>query len=503
MTGGRGLLVRCDASVAIGTGHAMRCLALAQAWQDTGGRAVFAMAQATPAVEERLQQENMGVARLKAEPGSAGDVQETIALAREKRASWVVVDGYGFGADYQAGLKSAGLKVLFIDDNGHAGHYSADLVLNQNAQANDGFYQSRDATTRLLLGPRFAMLRREFTSWREWKREAPAIARKVLVTMGGSDPDNATERVVQAILGDSRLDATVVVGGSNPHLTRLRELVAGAQRDVLLVRNVTNMPELMANSDIAISGAGTTSLEMCFMGLPALLVVLAENQRAAAEELNRRGVAIGLGEGAEIQPSTLSPHLTRLVNSPNARKTMSEHGRELVDGRGAERVVRALRTAELRIRRATMADCRLLWELANDPEVRASAFSPASIPWEDHVVWFESKMKTATCHILIGEAESEVVGQVRICELLDGQGEIDVTVARAFRGQGFGSPLIDLAVRELFASTAMARIHAYILPQNAASQRTFEAAEFRQVGEEQVKRHRVLHYVRDKAARVR
>lgn len=503
MTDGRILLVRCDASVAMGTGHAMRCLALAQAWQDAGGSAVFAMAQATPAVEDRLQRENMGVTRLKAAPDSADDSQETVALARMKQASWVVVDGYGFGADYQAALKAAGLKVLFIDDNGHAGYYSADLVLNQNTHASEGFYRSRDASTRLLLGPRFALLRREFTNWRGWNREIPAVARQVLVTMGGSDPDNVTERVVQAILAEPSLGATVVVGGSSPHLPKLRELVADSGRNVRLSENVTNMPELMANSDVAISGAGTTSLEMCFLGLPALLIVLAGNQRPAAEELNNRGVAINLGEGAEIQPLTLSSSLARLANSQDTRRVLSERGRELIDGHGAGRVVWVLRPNLLQIRRATMADCRLLWELANDPVVRASAFSPASIPWEDHVAWFESKMRSPACHILIGEAGGAVAGQVRVEEWLDGQGEIDISVAREFRGQGLGSQLISLVVRQLFASTAVSRIHAYILPENTASQRAFEKTGFQRAGEEQVKGRRAQHYVRDKAAEVR
>src|SRR5713101_4578984 len=297
------LLIRADASLAIGTGHVMRCLALAQAWKDGGGNAIFVRADATPAVEERLRNEGFEVARAAVLVGSAADAEETAERAHHNGASWVVVDGYEFGAEYQASLKSRGLKVLFIDDNGHAGHYSADLVLNQNAHAREAFYPRRDASTRLLLGPRFAMLRREFTSWRGWKREIPEVARRVLVTMGGSDPDNVTERVVRAILAQQSLNATVVVGGSNPHLCQLRELVAGAHQNVRLVENVPNMPELMAKTDVAISGAGTTSLEMCFLGLPAMLIVLADNQRAAAEELNRRGAAIILGEGAEVRPS--------------------------------------------------------------------------------------------------------------------------------------------------------------------------------------------------------
>ena len=336
------LLFRTDANVAMGTGHVMRCLALAQAWQDASGSAVFVMAEATSAVEERLHREGMGMARLQAGPGSADDAQETVALARGKQASWVIVDGYCFGADYQAALKEAGLRVLFVDDNGHAGHYSADLVLNQNVYANEALYRSRESSTKILLGPRHALLRREFAAWRGWKRQIPAIARKVLVTMGGSDPDNVTERVIHAILAEHDLEATVVVGGSNPHLHKLQELLGDRPGRVRLVENSTNMPGLLAWADIAVAGAGTTSLETCFLGLPALLVVLADNQRPVAEELSRRGVAIHLGEGAETEANVLAGYLARLAASSQIRKTMSQLGRELVDGQGAERVAARL-----------------------------------------------------------------------------------------------------------------------------------------------------------------
>lgn len=338
------ILIRADANVAIGTGHVMRCLALAQAWQDAGGRAIFAMAHATPAVHERLRRESL-VAQLKAEPGSADDAQQTVELAARESASWVVVDGYVFGADYQEALKDAGLKVLFVDDNGQDGRYCADFVLNQNAHADESLYLNLGAATQLLLGPRFAMLRREFKSWSGWKRDIPGIARRVLVTMGGSDPDNFTQEVIQIILNTPNLSATVVVGGSNPHVFRLQEIVASARRDVKLVENATNMPELIAESDLAVAGAGTTSWEMCFLGLPALLIVLADNQQNTAKELNRRGVAINLGAAAGIEPSTLASHLTGLVNSRDTRKAMSERGRSLIDGRGAERVVRTLQSA--------------------------------------------------------------------------------------------------------------------------------------------------------------
>jgi UDP-2,4-diacetamido-2,4,6-trideoxy-beta-L-altropyranose hydrolase len=497
MTDGRTLLVRCDASVAIGTGHAMRCLALSQAWQDAGGSAVFAMAQATPATEERLQRESVGVARLKAEPGSADDVQETIALARGKQASWVVVDGYGFGANYQAGLKSAGLKVLFIDDNGHAGHYSADLVLNQNAHANDGFYPSRDASTRLLLGPRFAMLRREFTSWREWKRENTAIARKVLVTMGGSDPDNLTQRVVEAVLPEGDFEMTVVAGGSNPHLAKLHQLVSSSGRAVRLLENASNMPELMANADLAVAGAGTTSWEMCFLGLPALLIVLAENQLGVADELTKQGIAKSLGRGSDLAPSTIAAQLRSLAGSAEVRQEMSQRGRALVDGRGAERVVRAMKRDALSIRLAEAGDCKLLWEWANDPAVRASAFSSETIPWEEHVAWFRGKLEDPECRILVAlDASAVPAGQIRFNKRGPGEADVDITVDGRLRGLGYASVLIDLGANWAFTEWGLMQLNAFVKPENVASAKAFERAGFQCKETVTLKGQAASHYVR-------
>ncbi len=129
------LLIRADASPDIGTGHVMRCMALAQAWQDAGGRALFAATSITPAIKNRLSLEWCELVAVSATAGSLQDAQETIGIAKSCGAEWIVVDGYHFGQEYQRDLKSAGRKVLFLDDYGHAQTYSADFVLNQNLSA--------------------------------------------------------------------------------------------------------------------------------------------------------------------------------------------------------------------------------------------------------------------------------------------------------------------------------------------------------------------------------
>jgi UDP-2,4-diacetamido-2,4,6-trideoxy-beta-L-altropyranose hydrolase len=338
------VLIRADASVAVGTGHVMRCLALAQEWQDKGGSAVFAMSQFTPAVRERLQREGVGVVQVTAELGSADDARETVAIARQNHALWVVVDGYGFGAEYQEALKVAGLKVLFIDDNGHAAHYSADLVLNQNAHANEALYRSRELSTKLLLGPRFAMLRREFAARRGWKREIAAIGRSVLVTMGGSDPGNLTALVMEAVglVEIEGLEARIVVGGSNPHFESLQLYAVQNAERMTVWRSVSNMAELMAWADIAVSSAGTTSWELAFMSLPSVLLTVVEHQFPVARALGASRAGVNLGWFSEIDKRSIASAISELLADGRLRNEMAANGRGLVDGYGADRVVSVL-----------------------------------------------------------------------------------------------------------------------------------------------------------------
>src|SRR5215469_10923234 len=221
------LLIRADASTAIGTGHVMRCLALAQAWQDAGGRAAFAMAESTGAVRQRLTNESCDVLPVSSSAGGGEDLRHTIALARQHNCEWVVVDGYKFRADYQRVLKAANLRVLFLDDWGHSDHYAADVVLNQNASANSIMYSNRELRTELLLGPRYAMLRREVGIWRDWKREIQPVCNRLLVLMGGADEGNVTAIVIESLrLLDLReLETTVVIGALNPHFAALQDQV--------------------------------------------------------------------------------------------------------------------------------------------------------------------------------------------------------------------------------------------------------------------------------------
>jgi len=221
------LLFRTDDSVAIGSGHAMRCLALAQEWQRRGGLAIFSAAETTPSFLQRLAGDDIASLRIDAAPGSLADAEQTISLARANNAVWIVADGYRLGPVWQRAIKAAGLRLLVLDDHGFCDFFCADLLLNQNALPPDRDYAARAPGARQLLGTRYVLLRREFAVWSSWQRETPALARKILVTLGGADPDNVTAKVIEALAQFADVEAVVVVGGANPHLESLQTLAAG------------------------------------------------------------------------------------------------------------------------------------------------------------------------------------------------------------------------------------------------------------------------------------
>jgi UDP-2,4-diacetamido-2,4,6-trideoxy-beta-L-altropyranose hydrolase len=494
------LLLRTDASVEIGTGHVMRCLALAQAWQDAGGKVVFAIAEWTPAVLERLEREKIQITRFQA--GSlVSDASQVIALAAEHSASWVVVDGYQFDGDYQRTLKGAGLKVLFVDDLGRLNHYSADLVLNQNVQAEETPYRNRESYTRLLLGPRYALLRREFAVRPAWRREVPDVARRTLVTMGGSDPENATLRVVQAVrkLADEDLEVRVIAGGSNPHVESLEREIHAWPHRVQLLRDVTDMPQSLMWADLAVANAGTISWELCFFGLPAIVVDLADNQQPVARALDERGAAVHVRNFAGLSAAEIAQRIRFLMKNKAARAKLSENARKLVDGKGTARAMLVLTSYEINLRRAQEEDRKLLWRWANDPDVRSASFSTAPISEHEHNAWFESKLRDKNASLFIAlDREGETVGQIRLDGVRDGEAEIDISVARERRGRGYAALLISRASQMAFSEIGLSRLHAFVKPGNQASKRAFARADFVHVNDVEVRGGAAAHYVRDR-----
>jgi UDP-2,4-diacetamido-2,4,6-trideoxy-beta-L-altropyranose hydrolase len=339
------LILRADANAGMGTGHVMRCLALGQAWQDAGGSVELLTRCESSALVSRLESENVTVRQL----GNVSD-WDAFTAARSDEPTALVLDGYDFDAGYQKRARDFFRPLLVIDDLADLPFYSADLVLNQNVYAGELAY-AYEPPTRLLLGCKWALLRREFRRWQGWQREISAVARRVLITLGGSDPDNVTLALIDALglcgLRDE-LEVVIVAGAASQHLTTLQNAVRGLHNiaglnNVELRSNVNDMPELMAWADVAITGGGSTVWETAFMGLPALTIVLAQNQERVAAGLETAGAAINLGWSRNLNPERIASGLDGLLRSQACRDRISRRGRQLAGGNGTAATVAALR----------------------------------------------------------------------------------------------------------------------------------------------------------------
>jgi len=337
------LVIRADASAEIGTGHVMRCLALGQAWEDAGGRVIFITGCVNPQLLRRLCEEGFEVHVLKQVHPNAEDLGATARFLAANSEAWAVLDGYHFDSQYQREVKQTGCRLLVIDDIAHLPHYWADIVLNQNILAEKLRY-SCEPYTQLLLGTDYVLLRREFLTLGNWKRETPDVARRLLITLGGSDPRNASLKAVQAlrcVRADS-LEAVVVAGGDNPRYEQLRSTSRSVRWPIRVEGHIANMADLMTWADIAVAGGGSTCWELAFTQVPACIMVTAEHQRNVVTGLADEGVVRDLGSWSHIATETLATEISLLMRDSFQRARMASRGRELVDGQGVHRVLTAM-----------------------------------------------------------------------------------------------------------------------------------------------------------------
>ena len=331
---------RVDADAAMGAGHFMRCLSLAHACNARGGEPVFFSATPIQGLIDRVQDAGYELVQIEPDAPDLG-VRAICVWASKNKRSWVVLDGYQFNGAYQLALAQAGARLMVIDDFLRLPRYHADLMLDQNLGSEDRHYPVA-TTSRVLLGPRYALLARGFVEADSGGRAYPDRAGRLLITLGASDPVDATSKVLSALasVDMSEVVVTVVIGGANQRRTEVRRLAEASGYRV--IEDATDMPSLMADADLAITAAGSTSWEVCRMGLPAITITLADNQRDIAAALSGAGVSVDLGWHDDVTVDGIQAAATRLIGDQGERERMGTTGQKLVDGQGSSRVVDAM-----------------------------------------------------------------------------------------------------------------------------------------------------------------
>lgn len=363
---GRSIAVRVDASSLIGLGHFMRCLALADAARAYGANTLFfarnlpnsclLMLAANGHEHVEIESSFADLAAID-EVAARNAHSDWLPVSQQQDASdcvraiegfvpdWLIVDHYALDAVWEETLAPHCKRLLVIDDLADRPHI-CDLLLDQNLgrQAED-YKPYLKRSQEMLIGPRFSLLRPEFAQHRSGsliKRDTQEL-NCVLVAMGGADNDNVTGDVLSALLEaniPSDIQFKIVLGAQTKWAEQVRDLAGrlGGQASVYV--GVRNMAELMTDCTLAIGAAGGSAWERCCLGLPSILIVLAENQRSGAMALQTAGAAITSEDVFQIP--ALIESLLRDSGPSSAIQQMSLSARQLVDGLGLERVLRRM-----------------------------------------------------------------------------------------------------------------------------------------------------------------
>ena len=346
-----------DASRDIGTGHVMRCLAVANEAKRRDWECIFVLRDPEDGIVEYITSFDHRVKKLISADGEkitynatshgdwlpvsqTQDANETVEVICDSQPDWIVVDHYALDATWLLIVEKTKAKIAIIDDLGDR-ELICDLLLDQNLGASaEKYYGKLPINCRLLLGPTFALLRSEFKDWRDRSLEGRLNRNieNILITMGGVDTGNYTLRTLIELTKSEYAKTcvfTVVIGSSYPHTDALHEFVEESKLRISVLSNVKNMAEIMSKSDLCIGAGGSTSWERCCLGLPTILFAIADNQIEIAEQLSQKKVAIF------SDLSNLIIDFERFFDIPGIelQRSLSTNSHQICDGLGVPRVL--------------------------------------------------------------------------------------------------------------------------------------------------------------------
>lgn len=483
------VLIRADASVDIGSGHVMRCLALANGLRKAGARVTFACRQAPGDLCDFIAAEGYPVQRLVAgkdsgsNPDWGTDAARTIGMMGDAAPlDWLIVDHYALDQRWESAVRSYTRAIMVIDDLANRVH-DCDILLDQNyCKGMDTRYDNlTPESCKRLLGPRFALLRPEFSNARPREPRDASVVRRILVFLSSADSFNITSRVLGALdmVVSPSVEVDIVAGVASPHVDALTAYCSNRPGRRLHVQTA-HMAELLATADMAIGGGGATSWERACLGVPSLVIGLADNQLAIAEALASAGAQLYLGRVEDMDDSSLRAALAVLLENRQLRAALARTAFTLTDGSGVGRVIRHLLARQVSFRPATGDDSDRLFAWRNHPETRRHFFDPAPIDPSAHRRWFADTLADDSRILLIGIVDGEEVGVLRY-DLSGDEARISIYLDPARQGEGIGTTLL-VAGRDWLQSyyPGTRAIVAEVLPTNGASARAFLAAGYRE-----------------------
>ena len=467
-------LVRTVASSLVGMGHIVRSLALIKPLAEVGSVWV-ATETKDDALLNRIHE--AGCTHIQLEPNSMpeDEIQQILQATQGTAIHLVISDHYDLDSSWHEAIRPHTERILAIDDLGDR-PLDCDFLLDPNLGADPTKYSAWvPSHCERLCGPHYALLRPIFAKLR---REATkrTILERILISFGGGDPEDFTGWACKRILADfPQLKIDVVLGPTHPSRDRLHDLAAtDSSVRVFQDLDAEAFGRLMLEADLAIGGGGQTSWERCALGLPTLLVLVADNQQSNTQALIRAGAALMLGTHSEKSSidNNLRQTIATLIHNPEVLQVLSIRSLPLIDGRGPLRVAARLVTPTVRL--ATINDSEALWLWANEPH---STSEPKEAPQVSHADWLDDALNSPTNHLFIGEWVGQTIGSCQFNES-DGHAEINLVMAPAYRGLGLSMQLLRVAISAFWEKCPQATIVAQIRSLDADALRLYASCGF-------------------------
>lgn len=478
-------LLRADASRSLGLGHVKRCLALGQALRDCGADVALLSRAADVDIATLAADARIDFYPLAAGPDWQADAERTAGIARATGAQSVIVDHYLLDARWHRSVAAGGLRVAAIDDLADR-PLDVSLLIDHNYAADHAAkYHGRLApATRLLAGPRFALLGPSYASApRHAVREGDVAS--IGIFMGGADAAGISGVAIDACRRHAGFAGPIEVATTraNPHLAQLRQR---CNKDAALTLTV-DAPDLaafFARHDLQIGAGGGATWERCCIGAPTLVLRGAANQDAVIPALSALGAVAALPDSGPPTAQSVGHALRPLLGDANTRRRMAAASRALVDGLGARRVALHLCAEQLQVRPAVAADARLLYAWRNDEATRRFSNDSATIAWPQHAAWFDRVLADPARLLLVGSVGALPVGAIRFDAIDGGASEVSLYLDPALHGLGLGGHLLRAGEDRLtkHAGPPPAGFVATVLGENTGSQRLFAAGGYRNEG---------------------
>ena len=354
------IIIRVDASILIGSGHVMRCLTLADGLAKVGVKRIEFICRELSGNLIDLIEKYYPVHRLSSDSNARQpenysndysrwlevsikqDIADTQAVLKDKSCDLLVIDHYALDITWEKALRFFCEKIMVIDDIANRRH-DCDLLLDQNFYLNmeQRYRNLVPKRCRQLLGPEYVLLRPEFREIRKKRlaagKDKIKKIKNILIFMGGTDPDNITLKILQNFPDDTEYQGkvNVVVGQSNPYQLDVENFCKLDERMVYHCQP-SYYNELLVEADLAIGAGGSSSWERCYIGLPAVIYCLAENQKEICVGLASQQVIKYLGQSDEY--ANFKSQLLEILMDLRFIKLTTVKCWDFVDGKGLERV---------------------------------------------------------------------------------------------------------------------------------------------------------------------